>query len=63
MKTCKKVNSPWPNASFPTSINYPVNGYPGQSDDEIYGPDHKENSDIDSDASEIDPTYYVCVEM
>lgn len=62
MKTCKEVNTPWPNEAFPISLNYPVQGYPGKSDDEIHGPEHRENSDIDSDA-DIDPIYYVCVNM
>ncbi len=62
MKTCKDVNSPWPNESFPTSLNYPVQGYPGDSDKEINGPEYRENSDIDSDA-DSDPIYYVCVNM
>ena len=51
-----------PNPLIPTEMNFPLQGYPGQSDDEINGPKHKENSDIDSDA-DIDPIYYVCVNM
>jgi hypothetical protein len=44
------------------SLNYPVQGYPGHSNDEIHGPEYIENSDIDSDA-DLDPVYYVCVNM
>jgi hypothetical protein len=51
-----------PNPFIPTEMNFPLHGYPGDSDNEILGPDHKELSDIDSDA-DIDPTYFVCVEM
>jgi len=51
-----------PNPLVPTEMNFPLQGYPGDSDNEILGPDHKEQSDIDSDADH-DPTYYVCVEM
>ena len=61
MRKCKEVNSPRP-GPHDNALNYSIKGYPGQSEDEINGPNHKESSDIDSDA-DIDPVYYVCVEM
>ena len=51
-----------PNPLVPTEMNFPLQGYPGDSDNEINEPDHRDPSDIDSDA-EHDPIYYVCVEM
>ncbi len=62
MKKCSEINSPMPTSLYPTEMNYALQGYPGETDDEIRGPDNKEHSDIDSDA-DFDPTYYVCVEM
>ena len=62
MKKCSQINSPMPTSLYPTEMNFPLQGYPGESDNEIQGPDHKELSDIDSDADH-DPIFYVCVEM
>jgi hypothetical protein len=61
MRTCSAVNSPRP-GPHDNALNYSVSGFPGVSDDEVNGPDHREISDIDSDADH-DPVYYVCVEM